>query len=472
MAFFDELAERTAQGVARFVERVINYIPVERQLVDKKKEDYYSGKHTPQLKLKPGQWNDNVATNYVGLAIDRSISLLWSGGVEFKYQDETDPRQEFIENVWEANKQEIFLQNWGMDGEVFGTGYIEIQPEGLFYNGASYPRLILLKPSLMAIETDPLDGEKVLAYIMDNVKVGDKAYRKIVRRIVTPDLRDSDGIVIEARPDMWIIEVWESSGFFSTWKLISETPWEYEFPPIIHNKNLPSIHSVYGSGGIDDAIELQDKYNFTMSNIVKIIRYWASPKTWGRGIDGKLDKMQWGVDDVVLIRSENGMIANLEMNADLQSSFAVASALRQSIFEMARVVDTQAFTSGGDLTQYKISAIYSDALSKNRTRRLLYGEALTELNRRLLALGGFEDTTPPEIEWGEELPSDEQVNSQLILNDLAAQIISRKTAAELRGYEWEDDEGEKMRIENEKNSGDAGVNNALANFFAGRERTR
>lgn len=445
--FFDNFLNNLAQ-------RIASYIPTERQTADSIRERYYMGAHNKPLKLKPGQFDDNLVTNWVGLAVDRSNSLLFGGGVEFNYEDLQDERQAYLEKVWAANKQEILLQRLGLAGEIWGTAYIEIVPNGIVQNNETIHRLVLLKPSLMAIETDPLDVEKVIQYV-NEVKAGDRVIRKIIRRIVTPDAISETGEILESRPDEWMIEIWESGGFFSTWKLISETPWPYEFPPVIHVKNLPTIDSPYGSSGIDDAIALQDKYNFSISNMLKIIRYHANPKTWGRGIPtgNALDKIQWGMDDIIKLASDNAMISNLEMQSDLSSSRAIVNDLRQAIFDVCRVVDTNTLVANaGNLTQFVLTAIYSDALAKNRTRRALYGEALTELNRRLLVLGGFADSTPPNTKWGPELKTDETADAQIIINDLAAGIISRQTAAESRGYKWDGADGEAVRIKSEQSA--------------------
>lgn len=471
----ERMTDRLARTAAEFVQQVISYIPAERKQQDDVRQAYYEGKHEQPLKVKPGQYNDNLTVNFVGLAVDRANSLLFGGGVEFKYPDENDPRQTILDETWNANSKQILLHKHATDGEVWGTSYFETVPRALTYNGKQYTRLVLLKPSIMSIETDPMDGERVMAYIMEWKDPNqDIAYRKIARRIVAPDLYDEQGNVTESMPDSWMIELWKSAGsFLSRWQLMDETPWPFEFPPILHNQNLPSIHSVYGASGVDDGIAAQKKYNLVISTMLKTLRYFGSPKVWGKGLppNDKMEKIAWGETEIIKISSENGELKTLEMQSDLASSRAIAAELKSNIFDLARVVDTQAVSQNlGQITQFNAKLLYADALAKNEIRRALYGEAYTELNRRLLAIEGFDDITPPETIWGEELPGDENANAALILNDLEKGIISKQTAAQERGYDWDGEEGEEMRIQKEKASGDGLVNKSLANFFAGRNR--
>jgi hypothetical protein len=121
----------------------------------------------------------------------------------------------------------------------------------------------------------------------------------------------------------------------------------------------------------------------------------------------------------------------------------------------------------GALTNFGLRVLYSDALSKNATRRQLYGDALTELNRRLLILADFTNAGSS-TEWGSDLPQDEREDAQLIRDDLFAELVSHQTAAELRGYQWEstdDIAGEADKIAEEKAANSQRQVEAAANLL-------
>lgn len=477
MADKPNLLERAGNWLAQ---RVASYLDPDRVVALTQNREYYAGRQRKPLKTKSGQYDDNLITNLVSLAVDRSTSMLFGGGVEFHVPEgDEHPKKIFLDETWKANKKQIFLHRWGMDGELSGTPYIKIIPQGLSFNGLLLPRLVLLDPALMDIITDPMDIDNVLQYTFE-MKISDsEAYREVTRKSSGEEISIGDGLKATTQAGSWIIEKYKTSGRSSAWVMIGDPViFPYPFPPILHIQNLPSIHSVYGVPGIDGLVELQDKYNFTVSNLLKIVRYHAHPKTWGRGLPSgtAVDKVTWGADEMIKISSDTGMIANLEMQSDLASSRNIAQDIRQSIFDLARVVDISSNTDKvGALTNFGLRVLYSDALAKNATRRALYGDGLIELNRRMLILNEMDGAN--DLTWGSDMPADEKEDAALILADLAAGIVSQETASEERGYTWKSTvnaqgvavTGEEDKIKAEKQGSTNLENVALANLFAGRQ---
>jgi hypothetical protein len=152
-----------------------------------------------------------------------------------------------------------------------------------------------------------------------------------------------------------------------------------------------------------------------VSNAGKIIKFHAHPTTIATGASApKRRNPDTGEDEVVAVAPEgmlffpdpNVKVFNLEMQSDLASSRAFALDLRQSIFDISREVDISSLSDKlGALTNFGLHVLYTDALDKNDTKRQLYGDALKELNRRLLVLAGYtmEASNPGKITWGEPL---------------------------------------------------------------------
>lgn len=399
--------------------------------------NYYAGKHPSQLRVKMGQDDDNVSLNFIGLAVDRSVSMLLGNGVEFDYPEGAEAQEEYINKVWDANNRSILLHDAGVDGGMFGTVFIKILPDGLTepYTGDVVSRLVLLDPALMRVDVDPLDKNKVNAYIMQfKINRGGKdiTLREVTRRAQPDDLGTA-----ENETNSWIVEMQE---WVNGWRTIESVNFPFDFPPIIHWKNLPSIHSVYGMSDVDSILEVQDKYNFVQSNNVKITRYHAHPKTWGAGVT-KTDKSSWGADEMVLISSPDGKINNLEMQSDLSASRAIAETLRQGLFDTARQVDISSIADkAGQLTNFGIRILYSDAIAKTNTKRELYGEALTEINRRLLIIAGVQPVRC-ELRWGEMIPVNviEEMQADQLALDMG--IVDKQTVSEKYlkryGVDWE-----------------------------------
>jgi hypothetical protein len=390
---------------------------------------YYRGEHRPQLKSKPGATDDNVTQNFVGLAVDRSVSRLFKGGVTFNLPDGSDEQDEYLKKVWDLNKKEIILYQVGLHGAVYGTPYFKICPDELIdpYTGELYPRLIPIDPEIIRVVPEPDNMDEVQMYLIEYQVVrknfaGGKyttGYREVTRRAKEGEAIDD--VMLEN--NTWIVEDWIQN-YTGIWVLEKSTSWPYDFPPIHHCKNLPSLKSCYGDSDIDDVIGIQDKSNFVTSNTGKIIKIFAHPTTIIKGVSveqlaaGRLDS----AIGVIYAIPTDADAKNLEMQSDLASSVAFGQNLRQSIFDIAREVDISSMADKlGQLTNFGLQVLWSDAIDKNDTKRQLYGDAILEINRRLLVLKGWEKeaSNPGDLAWGNPLPvniKEELEADQIALN--------------------------------------------------------
>ena len=470
---FDNIFSNLADGIANRIAPLVNdqlgraYGMLGR---------YYTGDHRKQLKTREGAKDDNVLLNFVGLAVDRSVSRLFRGGVKWVLPEGAEAQQEYLDKLWELNKKRIILYQLGLHGAVYGTSYFKLIPDGLLdpYTADTYPRLIPLDPEIIRIKTDPQDANMVNEYrieytviepLPDGFNTREVSYREITRRDRAGDYTDV------MRRGYWIVEYYQKVGFGQWTKSQADVIWQYDFPPIIHCKNLPSLKSCYGDSDIDDAINVQDKENFIVSNAGKIVKHHAHPKTIVTGASTADIKR---LDDspessFYAINKPDVKAANLEMQSDLASSRGLAQDLRQSIFDIAREVDMAGVKDKlGQLTNFGLRVLYTDAIDKNDTKRQLYGDMLRELNRRLLVLAGFdgEASVPGTIQWGEALIVNtlEELNVDKQALDMG--IIDKETVAkryESRyGKTWEDIQ---KAIADEKASSNANNDNVGATLL-------
>jgi hypothetical protein len=176
------------------------------------------------------------------------------------------------------------------------------------------------------------------------------------------------------------------------------------------------------------------------------------------------------VGRLLVIPDVDAKIGMLESNSDLVSSRAFANDLHKSIFDISREVDPSSVENRiGTLTNFGVRVLYTDAINKNDTKRQLYGDALLELNRRLLVLANWtgEASRPGSITWGEALPINILEEMQADEAALRMGIVDKETVA-MRyftryGVEWEtieanmaEDEPEPIEettnIENDENT--------------------
>lgn len=431
----------------------------ERVRAMQERRNYREGRHKPQIRPKPGKTDDNVYINFSGLVIDRSVSMLFGNGVEFDLPGEGDdtPEDLYLADLWEANKQDIFLHRWGLLASEDGTGYIKIVRDGVIGKmGVPRARLVLVDPKWVTMDTNPEDFEEVIRYTIRFDTVGPDG-KKIARKQVH-EIQDNN---------TWLIsDYMSSSATGGKWVLMQQEPWEYEFPQILHHQNLPAPDNIYGTPDLTgDLLELQDKLNFVASNINKIIRLHAHPKNilYGFGTDNR-DVLSLDIGEAMTANNADAWWKTVELQSDLKSSADFFLTLRQAFFDVARTVDIDSIGDKlGALTNFGLKVLYQDAINKIHTKQRLYGDALLELNRRLLVIGEL-NPDPGEIIWPEALPENGLEESQEYQTDIDMGILSKQTAAIKKGYDWEQ---EQERIQDERAQGE-NIGNMLVNqFFRG-----
>lgn len=397
---------------------------------------YYQGVQRKPLRVKPGQADDNLLVNFCALVVNRGISFLIGDDVTFDLPgDDATTEQEYIDATWEANKKMILLYRAALRAAKFGTGYFKILPDAVEYKGKPYPRLVCLDPRLMKVITAQDDMDNIMAYDMQWLE----ERKNEMGQVLTYFVREYTVSEINGDGDKtWIVQSMLSRDG-TRWDMTNETPWPYDFPPIIHWQNLPREDSQYGASDLEDIIPIQDAYNEGVSNIRRILRYHAHPKTWARG-GGTQSKTSWGADEMVMLTSDTAQISNLEMQSDLASSSGFVLALRQSFFDIARTVDITSITDKiGALTNFGLRVLYTDALAKRNTKRAHLGDALTELNRRLLIIANMNGDEPGEVVWPETMPQNKLELLQAAQLELGAGLVSKQTVAGELGREWEEE---------------------------------
>lgn len=457
--WYDKPLEKLGEVVASYLGASQRHFAAER--------DFYTGKHPRQLKVKDGAYDDNLTLNYVGLAISRSVSRLLNNGITWRLPEGAQAQEDYLDTVWDTNNQEQLLYQLGLNGAVYGTPFVKILPDGIInrYTGMMVPRLIALDPEITHITVDPFDVDKVLNYRIE-FTIEDTNYRELVRKTQPDDV----GVVA----DTWIEEHFIlSKKTNGKWMLDPDRPpveWPYDFPPIIHWKNLPGLKATHGAHGASDiewAVGAQDKLNFSNSNIGKTIRMNAAPPTIVTGVTNA-PEMSTGPGSLSWFSGADTKVYNLSANADIMGSRAFASDLQSAIFQLMREVPPAVIQQlGSGLTNFVMRVVYADAIEKTDTKREMYGDALLELNRRLLVLNGWEGeaSDPGSIEWGVALPTNptEKIAEDTFL--LANGLASKATIAAHYDVDYE---AEKEALAVEKQEANNLGGNMIRDFLAGR----
>jgi hypothetical protein len=243
---------------------------------------------------------------------------------------------------------------------------------------------------------------------------------------------------MEQEADRWTITTLEMSEMTGgKWEQVDFYKFPYEFCPIVHWQNLPSVDSCYGVPDItDDLIADQDHVNLNSSNLNKIIRFFAHPFRYFRG-DGPITKIDVGMDQMPRVMRDDEIV-QFPPIGDLSGAMTYLKTLRASMFDIARVVDIDTLQDKlGTLTNFGLKVLYQDQLAMIGTKRELFGDALEEINRRMLVMSGIAQPPDTEIVWPDALPVNdmELVEKQKMLLEIG--VTDKQTAAEELGIDWD-----------------------------------
>lgn len=381
----------------------------------------YHGQHPKPLRLRQGQPDDNVIVNYARVVVDKSVSFLFGRDVRFEL-DETakTEAEQWLDACWRANRKMTLLQKLALNGAIAGHAFLKIVPS------QPYPRLVVLDPATVHVAWEPDDIEQVVRYkIQYNALDPQTGKLIVVRQLIERDVQ------------VWRIVDQRSSADSTSWQTLAEAVWPHPWPPIVDCQNLPCPNEYFGISDLeDDVLQLNNSINFILSNLARIIRYHAHPKTWGRGFSA--NQLNIAVDETIVLPSPDAELRNLEMISDLSSSIALYERLREALHEVTRVpeVATGKLDRAGALSGVALNILYQPLLEKTETKRRTYGDLLVELNRRLLALGGFGEDNRTVLHWPELLPGDPKAEAETAL--LHQQLgVSQSTILQKLGYEPE-----------------------------------
>lgn len=423
---------------ARFsIGTALNGAQEERRLLQEqynRAEKYYDGDMPKPLALGEDGVDDNVIVNIVKQAVDRTMSFLFPSPFRLitDYRLENTPQEQYLNDTLIANGGPLFWDGVAYNGALAGHNFLRVlPPDPTNEKNPSFPRLINYTPGSVIVYWKADDKEKVLWYEIKWEALGD-SYLQDVRR-------NEDGA-------NWVIDTYKQTKGTSRFELVETEVWPYPLSPIIDWPHIPMTNKYYGKSEVTpDQMQLNNSVNRIASDISRILRFHAFPKTIGIGISAE-DIQPTAVDGLWTSENPEANIYNLEMRSDLASSMAALQYLSDAYLAQARVVimrgtvrDFQRVTNTG------IRAVFLDMIAKNQLLRSVYGEAIQRTAQRILMLAGF-PAIRPDIIWPDPLPQDdtEAVNTLAIERNMS--IVSRETASKKRGYDW-DEELEQMNKE-------------------------
>ena len=447
--------------------------------------NFYDGAHRTFLKPSREGIDDNVTINLCSVLVDRSTSRLFGDPLRgelltFNIEKKEDVKQRkatkgegkvsvaptdqtkakaFLEDVYAASGGlDKIYNSIGVYGAVTGHFIFKLTIEN------DIPRIITVDPQIFSVLTRADDKDKTKAYkiqfpIMardprdNNIK--ETEFRQII--IHGPDYNGGEGWFIQDFHRFQQLVTEENVGKLEDTdpnNTANEHDWvavgkieKWPFNPIIDGQNLPHARAYWGQSDMKNVTGINDEINFVMSNVNRIIRYHAHPRTVGIGVEAN-SIQETAVESFWSIPTtpDKAKIQNLEMQSDLPAVFNFFSIMREAFWTIGREADPSTFKEKiGNVTNFGLRVLFLDALNKLGQKRQTYGKALTLLLERCLELGEMPSLTAVP-NWTDPLPTDPREAAETLMIERDMGIVSKETAATERGRKWEQ---EKERIDSE-----------------------
>lgn len=405
-----------------------------RQINFAKLWEYYEGDQKRFLKVREGEPDYNVTVNLCARVIDQSINFMLGKLPKFDLPGEDDTQQAGLDAWCRAADIEEFLNDLFVNAAVTGHAFVKLMPDT-----ALGVRPVVLDSGIVSVAWNKADKGQVLGYVVTWQEDGER-YRE-------------DHWKVEGR---WEVVYYTGSG--SGWIEQSRGDWPYDFPQICDWKNLPNPRSYYGKSDIQQVVNLNDAYNFRVSNTNKILYIHAHPRTIGLGLR-KEDVQSTSIDGFWAIPDKDASIQNLEMESDLESSRLQAQEMKNDFFSDASTVDLAVVKDkAGALTNFGLKLLFTEALAKNAKKRMLAGRGLSEMFRRVGVMLGL-NWAGVTVQWADPLPENKTEQIANAKETIAMGVASRQTEAERLDYDWE---REKQRRAEEQQAAQMGAAESLA----------
>lgn len=343
--------------------------------------------------------SDNVVMNYLAACVDAIVAATIGERIDIEMQDAKESEQEqYIADVIRRSGGGAFWTGLALMGSVTGDIFVKI-------TGGENPRLVVLDTETVSVALAPDDNQNAVKYTIAYPS-SDRGRPVLIRQVI-----ERQGGAA------WTITDEIGDPRTGDWRTVSVVAWPYTFPPIFHAQNLPSPTTYWGKPDVDDnAMRLMAAINFTASNIEKILRHHAHPRTVGVGFSAR--DLPNNPDQMIILPSGEAKIYNVEMQSDLSSSLAYIELLTEALFNVMRVpqVVTGKMQGVGALSGVALRILYAPMVAKVEQKRYSLENMLSALIRALLVMRGFGDSDI-KIYWPPGVPSDEMALRQQALID-------------------------------------------------------
>ncbi len=413
--------------------------------------DAFNGIFPDSIAVKPGknQKNFNLKVNLVKAPVRKIGAFLFGQdvGIEVKPVNpapappaqptppgETpapkavDPAQTYLDEFWEANHKMITLKKAERYGSLTGDCFLKIVVDP----GAMYPRLVVVDPQTVEVQTLPDDCDTATAFTITYQAVLNNVLYDCQQRIT----KNTGG-------KSWLIQDFkrEANHPEKNWQPMNEPQnWQYPFPPLFHCPDTILLGSYHGAPAITiDVIHLNIAYNFLLSNLYKAAHHFGNPRMKGFGF--KAGDLPSDPDQVAILPSEKSMLEMLEGKVDFAGVLSLADRLEAALYKLLSV---NGMTLGdltdiprGQIAALAIQLLFQVLIDLTNERRLTYGQIISDVCSAVLQIAGYGINRRVKLHWPQMLPIDYPTAAQAALSAEQAGVSQQTAIEAILGLDWD-----------------------------------
>ncbi len=378
--------------------------------------DAYHGVFPDSIKQKRNQPNFNLKVNLIKPPVRKTNAFLFGQEVGIDVRPDRrrlldrqlaevapgqaeNPAQVYLDEFWQENSKMLTLQEGARYGAVTGDCFVKLVVDPM----EEYPRLVVLDPATVEVETKPDDCKRAVAFTISYQAMDAGTLYDYEQRMT----RDMGG-------QSWTIQDFRRPARKkeAPWQAASDPQvWGYAFPPLFHCQDTIQPGSYHGCPAFgEDAIHLNHAYNFILSNLYKSVYYFGHPRTKGFGF--KKSDLPADPDDVTVLPSKDSTLDILNANVDVAGGLALADRLEAALYKLLSVngmtLGDLADVPKGQIAALAIQLLFQVLIDLTNERRLTYGQMIADICAAVLQIAGYGARRRVMLRWPPMLPVDYQ----------------------------------------------------------------
>ncbi len=424
---------------------------VQRVLKCKNFWNFYEGYHWEEM---PDVDTPEVTINYCAAFVNKFVSFELGKGFTFTTHEDwensvvtNDGRTlfEYLEDVWEDNKQYIFATELGQMKSVTGESWVQVSyysPDELDDPFGKYPngrlKLLLQPTNVVFPEYDP-HQKGVLRSLSLIYSYWDYEDAGILARFRKPKK------VLRTFRQVWTKDT------VTTYDGKANEPQtvinKYGVIPFVQIKNMVLAGHNDGRSDLEDIVPMNVEFNIKKSNVSEILDYHAAPVTLVFG--AKIGNLEKGANKLWGGLPKDAKVQNLELNGDLGASQNYLASIKQEMCEISGVPETVLGGAASISNTSGVALQYMNLplIEKTRTKRQATEDGLERVNELILLVSLLEglitkpadaplrDFLHTEVSLPDTLPKDTLLELQQIQIELNAGLETRAGALKRMGRE-------------------------------------